>query len=299
MLASAFINADGLSIEDELEMMASNRKYLRLASWNIRILSNKRTDEELEKIATVAKKFDLVAIMELRDEKVLQRLVDTMNKISRKTYSYVVSSYVGNTSFAAAENNFGTMSDEFSIEAHRELYGFVYDSSFIRCTDKPKIYNDSFFFRKPVHASFKARNFDFTIIANHIIWGKTVTQRRKEIQRLARVYENIQKRSSENDIILLGDFNRNPDDDLAWGPLRAISGMEQLFQLPKKSMILDTNLYDNILFQGMYTREYTLDKGIENFDEYLFNNDDKKASKAVSDHRPVWARFRITSRDDD
>ena len=102
----------------------------------------------------------------------------------------------------------------------------------------------------------------------------------------------------EQDVILLGDFNRNPDDQSAYAPLLSIPSMEHLFQLPEKSHIKDSSLYDNIFFQTDHVTEYTGDSGIERFDETHFGNDDAAASLAVSDHRPVWGIFRIDTDDD-
>ncbi|MGA1826570.1 MAG: hypothetical protein ACMUIP_18100 [bacterium] len=45
-------------------------------------------------------------------------------------------------------------------------------------------------------------------------------------------------------------------------------------------------------------KEYTGNSGIDMFDEEMFGNDDRKASLAVSDHRPIWAEFRIDVDDD-
>ena len=45
--------------------------------------------------------------------------------------------------------------------------------------------------------------------------------------------------------------------------------------------------------------EYNQNSGIDMFDETMFNNDDTKAKLAVSDHRPIWAIFNITQKDDD
>ena len=59
-----------------------------------------------------------------------------------------------------------------------------------------------------------------------------------------------------------------------------------IFDLPLKSHIRDTSLYDNILFQTNHVTEYTGENGIDRFDETDFDNDDKAASLAVSDHRP-------------
>ena len=113
------------------------------------------------------------------------------------------------------------------------------------------------------------------------------------------MYQAVQAADdAEQDVILLGDFNRNPDDQLAYRRLLSIPSMRHLFRLPQKSHIKDTSLYDNIFFQTNHVTEYTGDSGIERFDETHFGNDDAAASLAVSDHRPVWGRFRIDVDDD-
>jgi endonuclease/exonuclease/phosphatase family metal-dependent hydrolase len=268
---------------------ATDGKYIKVASWNIRIFSNSRTDEELRSICSVAKSFDFFAVMELRDEMVLWRMIEMLEREFGRSYSYELSPPVGGTSELATEE-----------ERYHELYAFVYDPKLIKCIGKGQLYKDSAFFRYPYYATFRAGSFDFTAIVIHVIWGKTVEGRRREINRLSHVFQDLQDRDPhENDVLLMGDFNRNPDDYLAWGPLYSHSSMVNLFNLPTKSMILDTNLYDNILFQTSYVKEYTLDKGIVYFDETDFGNDDEAASKAVSDHRPVWALFRTDGTDDD
>jgi endonuclease/exonuclease/phosphatase family metal-dependent hydrolase len=270
--------------------------YLKLASWNIRIFSNSRSDDELRMICRVAKNFDFITIMELRDEQVLQRMVSLLRNEFGRSYAYQLSPYLGEMDPAKDSRYLDALGEE---RVYHEMCAFLYDSSFIQCVAAGKIYDDSTFFRKPYYANFRARNFDFTIIGIHVIWGDTVEERRKEIKRLADVYRVIQDGDTkENDVILVGDFNRNPDDDLAWGPLRSISSMINLFNLPEKSMIWDTNLYDNIWFQSAYASEYTLDHAIVRFDETDFNNDDDAANLAVSDHRPVWALFRTDTDDD-
>ena len=58
------------------------------------------------------------------------------------------------------------------------------------------------------------------------------------------------------------------------------------------------NLYDNIWFQSSYTGEYIGEYGVFRFDEELYENDDAAANLAVSDHRPLWAKFNIKEDDD-
>ena len=120
------------------------------------------------------------------------------------------------------------------------------------------------------------------------------------MQELANVYQAVQAADqAEQDVILLGDFNRNPDDQSAYGPLLSIRLMEHLFQLPQKSHIRDTSLYDNIFFQTHHVIEYTGESGIDRFDEIHFGNDDacgithsKRSSSRVGHlshrHRRRW-----------
>ena len=146
---------------------------------------------------------------------------------------------------------------------------------------------------------FRAGEFDFSVIAVHVIWGDTVGPRKAEVRALADVYKYVQDANGdEDDVLLLGDFNRNPTDTESYRPIMAIPSMTRLFNFPQKSHIRDSSLYDNIFFQKNHVKEYLNRSGIDRFDETDFGNDDKTANLAVSDHRPVWAVFSI-NRDDD
>lgn len=271
----------GVLCTQQWECTAEELGHVKIASWNIRILSNTRTDAELHMIGQVIQKFDFVAIMELRDSLVLDRLVQIMQKDFGKTYKYELSPKVGSAT-------------------QKELYAFLYAYPAFSVVKSGKLFEQISFFRQPFYATFRVGNFDFTPIVIHVVWGTSVPERRKEINNLAQVYRSIQDEDPrENDVILVGDFNRNPDDDLAWGPLHTLPSMVHLFNLPEKSMILDTNLYDNMLFQSQYVRECTLDRGIVRFDETDFGNNDEAASEAVSDHRPIWALYQVNGVDDD
>lgn len=258
---------------------------LRFASWNVRILSDgSRDDTELKKIAQTLIDYDFISIVELRDETVLKRL-DTILIGMGKDYDYDVSPPVG--------------------RGVKERVAFLYDPTFIEVVQAGEVYPDAAdgkddFIRDPYWATFRAGKFDFSVIAVHIIWGSRVGDRRDEIMALAPVYDHVQKENGphEDDILLVGDFNRDTGDLKAFGALMAMPSMTSLFHLPQKSHIKDSSLYDNILFQTDYVKEYTGTAGIDKFDETDFGNDDKAANDAVSDHRPVWATFRINTDDD-
>ncbi len=254
---------------------------LRLASWNIRIFSNdSRDDDKLNKICNILKKYDFVAIIELRDEPVLVRTRDLLKSMGRE-YEYEISDEVG--------------------RGVKERYAFIYDKSKVKVIKPGQVFHDpdDELIREPFYGTFKSGNFDFSIIATHIVWGDKVKERRREVQKLAVVYKHLQDiDQSEQDVILVGDFNREPDDNEAFGQLRKIPSMINLFNLPQKSVIYESSLYDNIWFQSKYLKEYTGNSGIDHFDETDFGNDDAMASIVVSDHRPVWAEF-DTRIDDD
>ena len=268
------------AVEEET-LTEHSESTFRLAAWNIRIFSDgSRTNDELRHISKVLINYDFVAIVELRDEVVLMRTEALLDGMGRD-YDYVISPPVGTKV--------------------KERYAFLFDPQIIRVIEDGEVFPDpnDAFLREPYFATFKAGEFDFTAIAVHVIWGDSVNQRRREVQELANVYQTVQDAdNAEQDVILLGDFNRNPDDQLAYRRLLSIPSMRHLFQLPQKSHIKDTSLYDNIFFQTNHVTEYTGSSGIERFDEIFFGNDDAAASLTVSDHRPVWGIFRMDTDDD-
>lgn len=255
---------------------------LKLMSWNIRNLSKKRDDEGLQIIAKLVHDSDVLSILEVRDEEILQKLCLDLRRKYNKDYVYELSAPVG--------------------RGAKEHYAFLYNRRRVHLVVPGKVCKDlqDIFIREPFYATFRCGQFDFTLLAVHILWGTNVAERRKEIVQLASVFRKLQAQDpKENDLILVGDFNRSPADDLAFGALKSIPTMRALFQEPEKTMIGDTNLYDNIWFESKFVREFRKEKGIIAFDKSEFANDRQAALKLVSDHRPVWALFNIEGPDDD
>ena len=269
-------------VTQDVTSPVSRRSELKLAAWNIRILSdNSRDDAELQKIAQTLIDYDFIAITELRDEKVLKRLQKILSE-SGAEYGYLMSEAVGR-----------------SGSSHKERYAFLYYKGLVSVVTDGKLYPDTMdgeddFVRDPYWATFRAGKFDFSVIAVHVVWGDSVADRRAEVMELAQVYQYVQKANgAEEDVLLVGDFNRELNDVQAYTPLMSLPSMTHLFQFPQKSHIGDSNLYDNIFFQMDHVTEWVGKSGIDKFDETDFGNDDRAANLAVSDHRPVWAVFRI------
>ena len=275
--------AHAVTIPDNLDDTGTvRRSTLKLAAWNIRSFSNgSRDNDELQKIAQTLGDYDFIAISELRDETVLKRVQRILSDCGAE-YGYQISEPVGRVG-----------------SSHKERFAFLYYKGLVRVVTAGELYPDAAdgtddFVRDPYWATFRAGKFDFSVIAVHVVWTGGIPARQAEVMALADVYQYVQKTNgAEDDVLLVGDFNRDPDDTIAYSNLMALPSMTHLFRVPQKSHIGDSSLYDNIFFQTDYVTEYTGDSGIDKFDEMDFGNDDTAAKLAVSDHRPVWAVFRI------
>ena len=251
---------------------------ISIATFNVRIFStNSRNDEELYQICNILKEFDFIALQEVRDQEIIDRTVAMLKRDFGLKYFSLVSKGVG--------------------RGVKERYAFIFRADKVVFMLDAEIINDDedLFIREPFYAKFKAKKFDFWAITIHSVYGDRVADRRAEAFLLDDVYRFVQDLDGENDILLMGDFNLSPDDK-GFGELLALEGMTAINTTIPTS--IKDRLYDNIWFQSQYTKEYTGEFRVFKFDEDLYGIDDKAASLAVSDHRPLWAIF-DTSVDDD
>ena len=182
-----------------------------------------------------------------------------------------------------------------------ERYAFMWRQDVVQILGDIRIYPDpdDGFIREPAIADFQAGTFDFTLITIHSIYGDRKAERRAEAELLDEVYAAVQDADPlEQDVILLGDFNL-PPEDAAFADLTAI--LEPLITGTSYTTISENakSLYDNIWSDAAYVTEYTGQNGVDDFDVTVFDNDDRAASLAVSDHRPIWATFVTDGVDDD
>ncbi len=247
---------------------------IALASWNIRILSdNSRDDAELRQIASIITRYDILAVQELRDEKVLMRL----QRMLPAEWDYIVSDPVG--------------------RGVKERYAYLFNRELVEPIGQAYIFPDPYdlFIREPFVAHFRIDGFDCTLATIHTIYGDAIADRRGENSRLDDVMERIDAANGrEDDLILLGDFNLPPDD-----PGWELSGYRNTISSWEMTTISDSSSYDNIWINTASELDITI-SGYEiyRFDEMLFKNDDRYASICCSDHRPV-ALFFSTSGDND
>jgi len=249
-----------------------------VATFNIRIFSDgSRDDDELRQICEVLKRYDFIAIQEIRDYTILDRTLLMLEKEYGLDYAYVASPEVG--------------------RSVKEIYAFLFLENKVEYLDVGVVVPDpdDDFIREPFFALFRIGEFDFYVITIHSIYGDSVADRRYEAQLLDDAYRAVQNLDDENDVLLMGDFNLGPLD-VGFEDLRGLPNMIYVNGAIPTSIA--DKLYDNIWFQSNHTQEYTAEFGVFKFDEELYGNDDSVASLAVSDHRPLWAIFDIRADDD-
>ena len=179
---------------------------LKIGFWNIRDLSTaSRNSSELDQIATVAHAIDCLAICELNDGTVLDTLKANLQTGAK----------IGNTPNTA------------------ERYGFLYRSDKLKVSGIPHVLPELSYLvpgeaqprkldREPFVCSFATLDgrFDFTMIVVHITWGAKAACRIGEIKVLINYFEQVKAESStDNNVLLCGDFNRNVDDSASLGVL--------------------------------------------------------------------------------
>jgi endonuclease/exonuclease/phosphatase family metal-dependent hydrolase len=267
---------------------------IKIATWNIRDLStNSRSDFELLQISYILQNYDFIAIQEVNDQEVILRLVYWLKVL---------------------DNSYGSLfSPPSGTGSEKEHYTFLYRKKYIKRVGSWKLAEGDFA-RPPFIASFKSANFDFTAISVHVCFacsGLGKEGRRLEIQRLTSLYRNLLN-GKEKDILLMGDFNLEPNDG-AFLNLQAVGSTQPILtcdsdeECTQLSTTRETNLFDNLWFDRDHVNEYENEHGIFDFDEELFEDPsgntgdyrERYARLAVSDHRPIWAKFRIDLTDDD
>jgi endonuclease/exonuclease/phosphatase family metal-dependent hydrolase len=276
---------------------------INIAVWNIREFGKvRRTEPAIHYIAEILNQFDLIAIVELRDNledlsHVLWYLGDTWRVI----YSDWIDDSGGN----------------------RERIAFLFDRRAVTHNglaaeiDAPRLKKTTeylatqSFWRAPYMCAFRAGNFDFIVIATHARWGKSLAARRAELQMLSDWIDARFKKKfvEDHDLLVMGDFNTRTLDDPIFRAL-ASHGLKipkPLIQLTVGNRVAGgSNLgndarYDQILHLPTIPDNFTNCGGALDFfiddahiDE-LFpgkNYSRQKFTFQMSDHLPIWIQVK-------
>ena len=277
---------------------------INIAIWNIREFGRKRrTNAALHYIAEILNQFDLVALVELRDN--LEDMAEVMTYLGQ-SWQIVYSDWIDD----AGGNKERTA---FLFDRRAVIFnGLAAEIDAPRVKKENEYLASQSFWRAPYLCSFRSGNFDFLAIAMHARWGKGIEGRRAELQMLAD-WIGTRFRSKyveDNDLLVLGDFNIPKIDDALFKAVTS-SGLripKQLKQLQAGDTVIGgSNLgkdsrYDQILHRPTVPENFCNNGGVLDFFiddahiEELFpgkNYTRNKFTYQLSDHLPVWIQIKV------
>jgi endonuclease/exonuclease/phosphatase family metal-dependent hydrolase len=250
---------------------------VRVATWNLRHFSE-RPNVDLGAIAEVirASSFDVVAVQEVKkDGRQVDALLNVLGSPWRATS---LSDTTGNH-------------ERFVYLYHGDHVQEVREAGGARFAASPQA---GVFARTPYQATFRAGQFDFTLVTVHLSFEDRA-RRRRETESLPALARDVAGASAEKDVIVLGDFNAQSPRDLQ--PLES-AGLRVLSRAATN--LGSTEAYDTLVIDPAPTREWNGEAGAVNFDDILPQyKDDAEARRRVSDHRPAYADFVTNLPDDD
>lgn len=251
---------------------------LLIATFNIQVFGSSKLAKEdaMAVIVNVIRQFDIVAIQEVRakEDNILPTLIDRINADGSR-YNFLIGPRLGRT-------------------VSTEQYAFVYDTnrvefdpSSVRTIDDPHdlLHREPFIARFRPRTNTPDRAFTFWLVNTHTDPDEVAA----EVAALADVFQAMRSdKSGEDDVILLGDLNAS---ETQLGRLGKIPGIRWVVQGGVMTNTRQNKAYDNIIFDGPSTNEYTGRWGVFNLKEAFQLTADQALQ--ISDHFPVWAEFGI------
>jgi hypothetical protein len=275
---------------------------INVAIWNIREFGKKhRTLPAIHYIAEILGQFDLIAIVELRNDLAdLEKVLRFLGKSWDVVYSDWVEDAGGNDErvaflFDRRAVTFNGLAAE--VDAPRVKSGTEYLAT-------------QSFWRAPYMCSFRSGNFDFIAIATHARWGDSIPGRRAELQLLADWIDTRFKDQfvEDTDLVVFGDFNVPAIGDSLFNALtsRGLMVPDALKDLKAGDQVIGgSNLgkdarYDQILHLPSVKKRFANCGGTldffpsDAFIKQLFPDKDytrQQFSFQLSDHFPVWTQI--------
>ncbi len=268
---------------------------LNIATWNIREFGKKaRSQAAIHYIAEILGQFDLIGIVELRDNlDDLHKVLPILGPYWRAVYSDQIPDAGGN------RERIAYIYDKRAVVFN----GLAAEANAPRSKKGLEYLPETEFWRSPYIASFRSGNFDFVVLTTHIRWGDSLEERRKELEMLADWIEGRRrdKYNEDSDIIVMGDFNIPSRDDVLF---KAIT--KHGLQIPKSllgtkhgSNLEKDKRYDQILHYPIFPENFTNAGGVLDFyvsDSRIKELFPKGLTKTeftfqMSDHLPLWIQI--------
>ncbi len=260
-----------------------------LATWNIRAFGEtRRTPAAIHYIAEILGQFDLISIVELREDlRDLRDVLAILGPYWRAVYSDVILDAGGN------RERIAFVYDKRALTFN----GFVAEANPSRRKRGDVYIPDFEWWRAPYMASFRSGDFDFVILTVHIQWG-TESGRLEELVSLAEWIDAKRKREFAEDVdwMVTGDFNITTD---AMMQALQSKGLQMPKALRDQSIGTDlakANWYDRILHLPIYPENFANIGGYLDFFDGDFGPlfpgmEKEKCTYQLSDHLPLWVQI--------
>ncbi len=250
---------------------------LLIATFNIQVFgaSKLAKREAMAVIVQVIRHFDIVAIQEVRakEDTILPSLVDAINADGSR-YSFLIGPRLGRS---VSTEQYAYVYDTNRVEHDPSCVGTVLDP-------RDLLHREPFVARFRPRTLVPERAFSFWLVNIHTDPDEVAT----EIAAHADVFQAMRSaRPDEDDVILLGDLNAS---EAQLGKLGQIPGMRWVVS-GAMTNTRRTKAYDNVLFHGPSTSEFTGRWGVFELEKVFGLTMDQALE--VSDHLPVWAEFDI------
>ena len=283
---------------------------LLIATWNLTNFGEQeRTPEHLELMAYVMSQFDVIAVQEIADD--LTQFNELMGYM-KGNFKASFSDIAGNKERLGFVYNASKV-EQVGLVAELAMRGYEQRRITIEVGDEKEEEEFGGFNRNPYMMTFKANDFQFTLVNVHLYWSDT----RVRLLETKALSNWAKKRSEEKivclpsqDIMLLGDFNmpklvegdKYYDEVTTNGLVAPLHDTEYI-----GSNLAGDKSYDQLFFFPQHTGEdFTQGKiGVYDFDNVVFRDlwkSDSTHKKQyffsyirfyMADHRPLWAQFDI------
>ena len=252
-------------------------RSLLIGSFNIQVFGRSKlgNSDVTNILVDLVRKFDLVAIQELRstEQDILDRFLAIVNS-QGASYRYVVGERQGYT-------------------VSKEQYAYVYDATKLRVVERPFLVPDpsNQMHRPPLATRFQSievpeqQAFSFMLLNVHTDPDEVAVEL-KVLESLSAWVRS--QMPYEDDVIMLGDFNA-PTSFIQ--EFRLFPSQFSAIRDNWMTNVRENRNYDNLVFDGASTSEFTGKSGVVNFRQ-LYQLQLEEAL-TVSDHFPVWAEFSV------
>jgi endonuclease/exonuclease/phosphatase family metal-dependent hydrolase len=265
-----------------------NSPNLIVGSFNIQTFGVTKMSKPhvVDVLVDIARKFDILAVQELRDgdERVAKEFLEILNS--------------DGSQYAASVGPKQGYFIKGKLSRYFEQAIYFYDTTKVEMIDEPFVADDPYevnnrppMHRPPYVGYFRCKNlppqkaFTFVLLNVHI----DPDDAHEEFESMRDVMMGVYgKYPNEDDFILLGDLNDEPDKYQQYGWM-----LQQYSAIPSvwKTNTRLTECYDNLIFDAGFTAEFSGEAGVLNLmSEYSLT---KEKALEVSDHMPVWATFSL------